>query len=735
MFEELPAASLDVAVSVSVGSVPLSPGVVMLAFSGPLTELDPSSASLGSADGPVRPPLSWLRLPDSQGRLLLLLAKAQPAVTPGAVLHVADERGLEDSVRIVGEAGLPALLGTTDPATLLAVLRFIAAKATGILRLSADGDLAQSCHYLAHSLRAPERTALPVALCGHDLMMWRLPDGVHAGAGAHYALGRRSLRRVAVDDGTLILPGRQFEGGYLLPAEGERPIHLAPAGGRLPTLNDLGRRKDPQSLALYRRGVAELARRATTGESAPRLLRDMQLLAPVEQSQHYAAPDRPFGAALEMALSDHAGGVFLRGWIRDPLHLIARLSLHCPYGERQLALEEMHRFPRPDLVKKYADAPHGGIGLRPGFALHLPDGAPLPVAQWRLRLGLTTGDTIDLTAPPGITHAQSARDAVLGAIAPAHVTPEIMARCIAPAVERLHRAVMQGRGTPEVVRIGREVPKPVASFIVPLYRNLRFLRHQLVAFARDPSLHAAELIYVLDSPEQREEIEHLLRGLHAIYRIPLTLVVHAGNYGYASACNAGAAEARAPVLLLLNSDVVPAGRNWLQHLLTPIGGGRRRTRLVAVGPKLLFEDGSLQHAGLFFELGPGGEWYNNHYYKGYPRHHPPAQEMRKVPGITGAAFCVRRDAFEAVGGFSTDYVIGDYEDSDLCLKLRAAGGEIAYVPQAELYHFERQSIRDHAGYARTLTSNYNRYIHHRRWAATIEQLMARTARRDLARIG
>jgi GT2 family glycosyltransferase len=305
-----------------------------------------------------------------------------------------------------------------------------------------------------------------------------------------------------------------------------------------------------------------------------------------------------------------------------------------------------------------------------------------------------------------------------------------MARCIAPAVERLHRVVMAGRGAPALVRFGERVPSPAVSLVVPLYRNLRFLRHQMAALARDPALREAELIYVLDSPEQREEVEHLLRGLHGIYRLPLKLVVQAANYGYSSACNSGAAEARAPVLLLLNSDVVPAGRSWLQPLLGTLA---RQKRVAAVGPKLLFEDGSLQHAGLFFEVGPGEEWFNNHYHKGYPRHYPPAEEARLVPGITGAAFCVRREAFEAVGGICTDYVVGDYEDSDLCLRLRAAGGEIAYVPRSELYHFERQSIRDHNGYARTLAANYNRRLHHGRWAAAIEQLMARSCRRTQAR--
>jgi GT2 family glycosyltransferase len=257
---------------------------------------------------------------------------------------------------------------------------------------------------------------------------------------------------------------------------------------------------------------------------------------------------------------------------------------------------------------------------------------------------------------------------------------------------------------------------------VPVYRNLKFLRFQLGAFARDAEMRRAELICVLDSPEQRAEVEHLLRGLARLHELALTLVVQAANGGYASACNAGTAVATAPVLLLLNSDVVPDIPGWLGLLLRRLSRDRR---LAAVGPKLLFDDGSIQHAGLLFAREPGGAWFNDHYFKGFPRHYPPACTARRVPGITGAAFCVRRAAFEAAGGLCTDYVVGDYEDSDLCLKLRAAGHEIAYEPAAELFHFERQSIASHAGYARTMACAYNRRLHDQRWSAKIAAVMAR----------
>jgi len=722
-----PAASLDVAGLLSGALVRLSPGIVMVGVPAKLADLAAGPLILRTDIGPIAPPMSWQRVVLGGRRVLLLVTRAQPGLSPGHRLELTDGAGTTTSFALDAESDLGDFIGAADPAGVLALLRFVASKATGVLRHSEDSGLAETCHRVADTVMSPDRVALPVALCGQEMVLWALPTSIDIKAGPCFAVSQRRLRRVLVQGDTVVLPDRPFEGGYLLPPTGDGPIQLAAPPGRLPSLGDLAKRKDARSQALYRRGLADLGRRAESDPTIRRLLRDLQLFAPKERPRHYAQPARPFGASLELALWDHDGGVFLRGWLRDPLSLITGLSLRSEYGSVPIPLARLGRFARPDLAKRYAEAPHGGAGSRPGFALHLPDAGVRPAAQWSLRVSLTTGDSATLIAPPGLLDPQRAREAVLGSISPADLTAELFEAAIVPPVARLHAAAMAARLAPEIIRIGNLPADPVASFVVPLYRNLRFLRHQLTAFARDRSLRDVELIYVLDSPEQRAEVEHLLRGLSGVTGQPLLLVVQAANYGYACACNAGAAEARAPVLLLLNSDVVPAARGWLAPLLAALS---RKRRLVAVGPKLLFEDDSLQHAGLYFDRGPNDEWFNSHYYKGFPRHHPAANELRLVPGITGAAFCVRRQAFEAVGGFTTDYVIGDYEDSDLCLKLRASGGEIAYVPKSELYHFERQSIRDHAGYARTLAATYNRRLHHARWAPTIAALMARAAKTD-----
>ena len=144
----------------------------------------------------------------------------------------------------------------------------------------------------------------------------------------------------------------------------------------------------------------------------------------------------------------------------------------------------------------------------------------------------------------------------------------------------------------------------------------------------------------------------------------------------------------------------------------------------AVGPKLLFEDDSLQHAGLFFGRDLKGQWLNQHYFKGLPRDFAPANVARSVPGVTGAAMLIRRAVYERLGGFTEDYIIGDYEDSDLCLKIRNAGHDIHYVPAAELYHLERKSIERHAGYMRGVVSQYNQWLHAGRWDGLMQEIMS-----------
>jgi GT2 family glycosyltransferase len=462
-------------------------------------------------------------------------------------------------------------------------------------------------------------------------------------------------------------------------------------------------------------------------DSAPDVaatLRELQVLT--QRPAARAGIDAPsLQARIETAVADGTG-LLVVGWLDDPQRLASGLALEREDAAPRRFTDRFHRFPRRLVTghgkggKDEAAPTKGTERLVEGFVGYLPDA---PEAQHllghRFHLLLHSGGMIPLAAPPQPSDAAAARAAALSGLKPDAVTPDILARCLAPAVAALHRRCLTAPREAEAVTLGQPVERPEISVIVPLYRNLEFLKFQIASFAVDPDRSRCEYIYVLDSPEQRAEVEHLLRGLWRLHGLPLRLLVNPSNLGYAAANNVAAAEARGDALALVNSDVLPIAPGWATAL------GRRLAadpRLGAVGPKLLFEDASLQHAGMYFAQDPGGRWLNHHFHKGLPRFYAPAQVERPVPALTGACLVVRRDAYAAVGGFTEDYVIGDYEDSDLCLKLRRRGHDLRYVPAVELYHLERRSIRQHAGYMKGVACLYNSWLHAQRWQADMQAL-------------
>jgi len=268
-------------------------------------------------------------------------------------------------------------------------------------------------------------------------------------------------------------------------------------------------------------------------------------------------------------------------------------------------------------------------------------------------------------------------------------------------------------------QLGTAVESPAVSVIVPLYGRSDFVEHQLVEFSKDAWFLAnAELIYVLDDPKLALSFVALAESLYRLYQIPFQWVWGGANRGFSGANNLGASRATAPNLLFLNSDVFPQGPGWLEQMLDALA---THERVGAVGARLVFANGAIQHAGMEFvrreEL---GVWVNHHPSMGLDPSLDPHHEFALVPAVTGACLAMRRAQFDQVGGWDTGYLIGDFEDSDLCLKLRTAGYDIAYLPSVQLTHLERQSFKHlGAGDFRTYVVIYNAMRHQARWGAVL----------------
>jgi len=288
-----------------------------------------------------------------------------------------------------------------------------------------------------------------------------------------------------------------------------------------------------------------------------------------------------------------------------------------------------------------------------------------------------------------------------------------------PAIARLQARHQASVRVEECLQYGSPPPAPDVSIIIPLFRRIDFLEHQLAQFVHDEEMARTDILYVLDSPELAEALLDNATQLSGIYRLPFRVVVLNKNAGFAAATNIGASWARGRLLLLLNSDVLPDRPAWLGTMTrfydaTPDIG--------ALGPKLLFEDDSLQHAGLYF-LGRGEPrvWENKHYFKGLHRTLPAANIARPVPAVTGACLMISRARYEAMGGLPGMYIQGDYEDSDLCLRLIESGYRNWYLPAVELYHLEGQSYPDEL---RERTRAFNTWVQTHRWGRQIHALMA-----------
>jgi len=168
-------------------------------------------------------------------------------------------------------------------------------------------------------------------------------------------------------------------------------------------------------------------------------------------------------------------------------------------------------------------------------------------------------------------------------------------------------------------------------------------------------------------------------------RVSILLYDH--PYNYSAINNAAVAQSRGSYLCLLNNDTEIIEGSWLTELMRYA----TRTHVGAVGAKLLYGDGSIQHAGVL--LGIGGA--AGHAHRGLrddePGYFAMAHSAHYATAVTAACLVVERAKFEAVGGFDEAMLQIAYNDVDLCLKLERAGWRNVYAPQAMLTHHESKS--------------------------------------------
>jgi len=224
---------------------------------------------------------------------------------------------------------------------------------------------------------------------------------------------------------------------------------------------------------------------------------------------------------------------------------------------------------------------------------------------------------------------------------------------------------------------------PLVSVVIPTRDMLPLLAQSVEGVLYETDYPAIEL--VLADNDSREP--ETLRFLDNIRHDPrVRIVPFAGPFDYSAINNLAVSRSQGELIALLNNDIKVIGSDWLKLMVQEA----QRPDVGAVGARLLYGDGRIQHAGI--ALGIGG--VASHLNKREPGDSAGAngrlRHVHQVSAITAACLLVRRVIWDEVGGLSTEFPIA-FNDVDFCLKLQVRGYRNLMQPAACLFHLESAS--------------------------------------------
>ncbi len=255
----------------------------------------------------------------------------------------------------------------------------------------------------------------------------------------------------------------------------------------------------------------------------------------------------------------------------------------------------------------------------------------------------------------------------------------------------------------------REIAAPEtveSSIIIPVFNKAEFTFQCLRSLFREIDLTRNEII-VVDNASSDETARMLAQMGNRI-----RVIRNAENLGFVEACNTGASAAKGKYLVFLNNDTI-VQPEWLSALVET---AENDTTVGAVGSMLIFPDGKMQEAG-------GIVWRDGsaHLY-GYGEHPEESHFnfQREVDYCSGASLLISKELFDSFGGFDIRYAPAYYEDTDLCMTVRAANRKVIFQPLSKAIHFEGATAgRDlNSGFKKFQTINREKFFH--KWKTVLE---------------
>lgn len=224
---------------------------------------------------------------------------------------------------------------------------------------------------------------------------------------------------------------------------------------------------------------------------------------------------------------------------------------------------------------------------------------------------------------------------------------------------------------------------PRVAIIIPTKNQAHLLQACLSTLGKT-TYQNYEVIIVDNESDDPETLNLLHHTIHKVIQVKNP----DGAFNYAYINNYATRHTDAEYILFLNNDTEIINSSWLSQMM----GYARLGGVGAVGARLLFPDGTIQHAGIVHGLygGMAGPAFKLAH-KDDPGYLSYSKVVRDYSAVTAACLLVRKELFAEVGGFDEDNFRVAYNDVDLCYRIHDLGYRIVFCPDAEITHYEGKS--------------------------------------------
>ena len=250
------------------------------------------------------------------------------------------------------------------------------------------------------------------------------------------------------------------------------------------------------------------------------------------------------------------------------------------------------------------------------------------------------------------------------------------------------------------VRMELKKKDDLVSIIIPTKNKQDYLKKCVDSIVKLSTYRNFEIILIDNNSDDKKFFE-LVDEWKKQSQFKFKCIRDEESFNFARLMNVGRRAVEGEYIILLNNDTEIISQDWIEGFMEHV----QRPEIGVAGCKLLFEDDTIQHAGVVVGLGGVAAHTFTKEDRDGPGYFNMVNLLNNYSALTAACIMVRTKVYDEVGGFSEEFVV-EYNDVDFCLKVIEAGYRNLYIPHIELYHYESIS----RGHPLATSESYKRHV-------------------------